>query len=134
MALDPKAAEFRHLADDRGIVLRTADDQEPRFVFDLKGGTIVTTRHLAFVRQLLPLAESFYGVNRGEARELSRLISKREPLEAGSATVIIWQSATRAHATSPDRYVPSEWAQFGAWIRDQFLLEALSTFEVRNGR
>lgn len=125
MVMDPKAAEFRRLADEQGILLRAADEEESRYVFDLQSGAVVTSRHPTLVRQLLLLAEAVYGPDRGEARELSCLIARRLALETPPSTVIVWQSAARAHATAPAVYDRSEWVAFKEWIDDLFLLEDL---------
>src|SRR5436190_22675924 len=81
MALDPMEAKFRSLADAQGIVLRTADEEEPRFVFDLKAGAIVTATDATIARQLFLLAESVYAPDRGEAHELAQLVARRDALE-----------------------------------------------------
>jgi hypothetical protein len=124
MALDPKEAELRLRAEAEGIALRTADAEEPRFVFDLKAGAIVTAAEAGIARQLLLLAEAICAQDHGEARELARLVARRDALEdEDSITVVVWQAAARAHATAPDAYDPKHWVPFAEWVADQFLLE-----------
>lgn len=124
MAMDAEAAEFRRHADAQGLILRTSDEEEPRFVFDLKAGTIVISSHPGIARKLLLLAEAVYGPNRGEARELSKLVAKRAALEdEETITTIVWHAADKAHARAPEAYRLADWVAFADWIEDQFLLE-----------
>ncbi len=124
MALDANAAEFRRQADARGLILRTPDDEEARFVFDLKAGTIATSAHPRIARELLLLAEAIYAPDRGEARELARLVAPCSAVEDDEAmAVVVWRSAAKAHASDPDAYRPEAWVAFAVWIEDQFLLE-----------
>ena len=124
MASDADVARFRLMADEQGLLLRTPDAEEPRFVFDLKAGTIVTSPHPGIARQLLLLAEAVYGPDRGEARELSKLVAKRFALEdEETIAVVVWQAADKAHAKDPEAYRLGDWVAFAAWVEDQFLLE-----------
>lgn len=124
MVMDAEASEFRRQADAQGLILRTPDEAEPRFVFDLKAGAVVTSSHPRIARQLLLLAEAVCGVDRGEARELSKLVAKRAALEdEETLTTVVWQAADKAHAKAPDAYRREDWVAFAAWIEDQFLLE-----------
>lgn len=124
MALTSSESEFRRLAEAQGVLLRTADEEEARFVFDLKAGPMATSTHPKIARQLLLLAEAIYAPDRGEARELAGLVARREALEdEESISLVIWQHAARAHAGDPERYDRREWIRFEDWISDQFLLE-----------
>jgi len=124
MVSESDTTEFIRQADAQGLILRTSDAEEARFVFDLKEGSIVTSAHPRIARQLLLLAESVYAPDRGEARELSRLVARRAELDDddGDGTVV-WRHASRAYAGDPDRYRTEEWIAFGEWLEDQFLLE-----------
>lgn len=123
MAHDADAAEFRRQAEAQGLILRTPDGEEPRFVFDLKEGGITTSSHPRVARSLLLLAEAVYAPDRGEARELARLVARRAALETEDETVVIWVRADKAHASSHGGYRLADWVAFGDWIEDQFLLE-----------
>jgi hypothetical protein len=131
MATDTEAAAFRQQAEAQGLVLRTPDGEEPRFVFELKAGTIVTSTHAKMARQLMLLAEALYAPDRGEARELARLVARRDALEdEDSITLVVWRHAASAHAADPDRYDRKEWISFEDWLKDQFLLEdALASWD-----
>ena len=128
MVMDPKASEFRRIADEQGILLRAADEEESRYVFDLQYGAVVTSRHPTLVRQLLLLAEAVYGPDRGEARELSCLIARRLALESPPSSVIVWQSAARAHATAP----PSMTAPNGCRSRSGSTISSCSKTSLRS--
>lgn len=123
MAEDTDAAEFRRQADAQGIILRAADDEEARFVFDLKAGTIVTSSHAKIARQLLLVAESVYAPDRGEARELARLVARRSALLDEDEGCVVWMPAAKAHASDPGAFRQVDWVAFADWIEDQFLLE-----------
>lgn len=124
MARDTEAAEFRRLADARGLILRTPDDEEARFVFDLKAGTVATAAHPRIARELLLLAEAVFAPDRGEARELARLVARRSALEDDDAYgVVVWIGAAKAHASAPDAYRTEDWVALADWLDDQFLLE-----------
>lgn len=124
MTRDANAEEFRTQAEAQGLLLRTPDDEEPRFVFDLKAGTIVGSPHPKLARRLLLLAEAIYAPDRGEARELARLVAKRAALEDEDAiSLVIWLPAAKAHASAPDDYRLGDWISFADWLEDQFILE-----------
>ena len=124
MASDADVERFRALAEEQGLLLRTPDEEEPRFVFELKAGTIVTSPHPGIARQLLLLAEAVYGPDRGEARELSKLVARRDTVaDEDEVTAAFWRSADKAYAMAPDAYRLAEWVSFADWIDDQFLLE-----------
>lgn len=124
MASDADVARFRLMAEEQGLLLRTPDEEESRFVFELKAGTVATSSHPGIARQLLLLAEAVYGPDRGEARELSKLVAKRAALEDEDAiTTVFWRAADKAHAMAPDAYRLEDWVNLAAWIEDQFLLE-----------
>ena len=122
MAQDTKAAEFRREAEAQGLSLRTPDEEEARFVFDLKEGTIVTSSHPRIARRLLLLAEATYAPDRGEARELAKLVAKRAALDEEEGCVV-WVSAAKAHASALESWRQADWVSFADWIEDQFLLE-----------
>ena len=91
MASDPEAAKFRLQADADGLLLKTPDIEEPRFVFELKAGSIVTSAQAKIARQLLLLAEAICAPDRGEARELARLVARRDALEdEESIVLVVW--------------------------------------------
>lgn len=126
MALDPLEAELRRLAEEQGVLLRTADEEESRFVFDLKAGPMATSSHPKMARQLLLLAEAVYAPDRGEARELARLVARRDALDdEETISLVIWRHAARAHADDPEQYDRNEWIRLEDWLKDQFLLEDL---------
>ncbi|WKZ29115.1 MAG: hypothetical protein QY323_00130 [Patescibacteria group bacterium] len=106
------AAAFRNAADAKGLLLRTSDDQESRFTFELRRGAIVTSRHPSQLRQLLELAKEHWGQMRGEHAELLLVAAPREDL-SGSAppTNIVWKLAVQSPKT----------IYFKTWIEDQFI-------------
>jgi hypothetical protein len=122
MSHDGSAEKFRQEAEAQGLILRTPDGEEPRFVFDLKAGSVVTSSHPRIARRLLLLAEAIYAPDRGEARELARLVAKRVHADEEDG-IVLWIQASKAHASDPGAYRQAEWVAFGEWIEDQFLLE-----------
>lgn len=120
MESDPNSRKFRHLADDYGLLLRSADSEEPRFVFALAAGPLVAPRHPTHARELLRLAESLFGAGRGEAFELGRLVAKREELEGeAEASALVWQPPDKVYA----ELNPEKWVRFDVWVADQHLME-----------
>ena len=100
-----EAEKFRQDAEANGLILKSPDAEESRFVFDLKAGTIATSSHPGIARQLLLLAEAVYGPDRGEARELGKLVARRSELaDEDAVDIVIWQAADRAHAKAPGAY------------------------------
>lgn len=120
MQLVSKTREFRRSADRRGLSLRTADADEPRFVFVLKAGEFASPQHPTSARDLLQLADDVFGADEGEAFELRRLVARREDIEEeAELPVIIWQSSDRVYAALN----PEKWVRFDVWIADQHLIE-----------
>ena len=124
MKPDEASVAFRRMAHDAHLSLSTSVDEEERYVFDLRQGSLTLPQHPEIVRRLLDLAEEAYGFRQGEHAELLALAAPRAELEdvSGLSREIHWRHVTPAVLQAG----PGLWVDLHTWIDDQFLMEQVA--------